>query len=98
MSETSKPTPIGTWPLLISLALLLGLVPLVFAFAVVPQSLAIAGAVLFAAFAVGALALSYVLYLKTRNTKARGVPIAGVALGVIAVVLAFLSVLPAALN
>ena len=55
---------------------------------VVPAWLNIAGAFLFLAVALAAVVWSYVVFTRVRATSARGVPIAGLILGVMAVVLA----------
>lgn len=91
-----KPTPKGTWPLLISGVLLLLTTPAYFLGQVVPGWLAIVGAVLFLTAAVVSLVWSYILLVQLRGSSARGIPIAGVAIGVISVVLAAMIILPAA--
>lgn len=93
-----RPTPAGTWPLLISGALLLVLTPAYFLGQVVPPWLALVGAVLFLVAAVGALAWSWFVYVSVRSTPASGVPIAGIAIGIIPAVIAALLLLPAAIR
>lgn len=97
-STPARPTPPGTWPLLISGALFLLLVPAYFLGQVVPSWLALVGAVLFLAAAVGALAWSWSVYVSVRSKPARGVPIAGIVVGIIPAVLAALLLLPAAIR
>jgi hypothetical protein len=79
-----RKTPPGTWPLLTSGAQLLLVTPAVLLGYVIPQWLAIGGAVVFTAVAVGAFVWSWAVYLRVRGTPASGVPIAGIALGFIA--------------
>lgn len=83
-----RTTPPGTWPLLLGIALMLLLTPAVFLGMVVPEWLAAAGAWLFLALAVAALAGSWLVFVRTRGTPASGVPIAGLVFGVLAVLLA----------
>ncbi|MCU1439814.1 MAG: hypothetical protein JWP85_811 [Rhodoglobus sp.] len=97
MTDARKPTPPGTWPLLISGALLLLLVPAMFLAQVVPQWLAIAGAFLFLIAAVASLVWTYLTYVAHRGTPARGVPMAGLVIGVIVVVVAGLVLVPYAM-
>lgn len=97
-ATAKRPTPPGTWPLLVSGALLLLLTPAYFLGQVVPSWLAIVGAVLFLLVAVGALAWSWFVFVGVRSTPARGVPIAGIAIGVIPAVVAALLLLPAAIR
>ena len=92
-----KPTPPGTWPLLTSIALTLVVVPAALLGQVVPQWLAIVGAVVFLGVAIAALIWSYRVYQEHRGTPARGVPIAGVAIGVIPMLAAALVLVPAAM-
>lgn len=98
MSErATRPTPPGTWPLLVSGAQSLLLVPAYFLGIVVPPWLAIVGAFLFTLVAIGALLWSYATYLRREKPRDRGVPLAGIPLGVIAVVVSALVLVPAAL-
>lgn len=92
-----RPTPPGTWPLLISGALLLLITPAFLLQQVVPDALAIVGAVIFTLVAFAAVVWSFVVFLDQRGRPGRGVPIAGLIVGVIVVVTAALALVPLAL-
>ncbi|MDO7881679.1 hypothetical protein [Antiquaquibacter soli] len=92
-----RPTPAGTWPFIISGAQLLLLVPAYFLGQVVPPWLAIAGALLFAGVAIAALLWSWSFFARRSKRSDRGIPMAGVAIGVIVVLLSALLIVPAAL-
>ena len=98
MTTTKRPTPPGTWPLLTSGALALLITPAYFLGQVVPSWLAVAGAAVFLVVAVGALAWSWFVYVGVRSKPARGVPIAGIAIGIIPAMLAALLLVPAAIR
>lgn len=98
MAMRNRPTPAGTWPLLISGALFLLTVPAVLLGSVVPVWLATTGALLFTGAAVAAVVWSYRVYQQHRETSARGVPIAGLIVGLIVVMMAGLVVVPAAMG
>ncbi|MGX5681174.1 hypothetical protein [Schumannella luteola] len=93
----SRPTPPGTWPFLVSGAQLLLLTPAYFLGQVVPPWLAIGGALVFAAVAIGALIWSWSFFVRRTKRSDRGIPMAGTAIGVIVVILSALLIVPAAL-
>jgi hypothetical protein len=94
MTEPRRPTPPGTWPLLISGALLLLVTPAVFLGMVVPDWLSVVGAVLFAVAAVGSFLWSYAVYRQQSGRSSQGVPIAGLIIGGIVAVVAALVIVP----
>lgn len=93
-----RETPIGTWPLLISGALLLLVTPAALLGQVVPSWLSIPGSLLFLVVAAFALGWSWVTWVRVRGTKASGIPIAGIAIGIIPTVLAALVLVPLAFD
>lgn len=94
MTEPRRPTPPGTWPLLISGALLLLVTPAVLLGMVVPDWLSAIGGLLFGVLAVGSFIWSYLVYRQERGRPTRGVPIMGIIIGAIVAVVAALLVVP----
>jgi hypothetical protein len=92
----TRPTPAGTWPVIVSGALLLAVTPLTIAFVAFPRWLAITVAVVLAAAGIWALATSFVLLWRTRGTPAQGVPIIGCVLGAILVTVTLAITVPLA--
>lgn len=59
---------------------------------VVPQWLSLVGFLLFIVVAFAALAWSFIVFVRVEKSSARGVPIAGIAIGVVVVVVSALMV------
>ena len=95
-SPRRRPTPVGTWPVVVAGALLLAVTPITIALVAFPRWLAIASAVVFAVAGVWALATSFVLLLRTWGTRAWGVPIIGCVLGSIVVTVTLAIMVPLA--
>ena len=88
-----RPTPVGTWPVIVAGALLLAVTPITIALVAFPRWLAISVAVVFAVAGVWALATSFVLLWRNWR-KDWGVPIIGCILGAILVTVVLLVTVP----
>ena len=91
-----RPTPVGTWPVIVAGALLLAITPITFTFIAIPRWLAITVAVVFAAAGIWALATSFVLLWRTWGKPSQGVPIIGCVLGAIVVTVTLAVTVPLA--
>jgi hypothetical protein len=92
----TRPTPVGTWPVIVAGALLLSITPITIAFVAFPKWLTMALAVIFAVAGIWALATSFVLLWRTHGTHAQGVPIIGCVLGSIVVTVTLALMVPMA--
>ena len=92
-----RPTPPGTWPVVVALGLLIVLAPITIALVAMPAWLAIAIAVAFAVGGTWALATSFVLLWRAWGTKGTGIPIIGCVLGAILVPVVLTVMVPLAL-
>jgi hypothetical protein len=94
----ARPTPVGTWPVIVAGALLLSMTPITIAFVAFPKWLTMALAVIFAVAGIWALATSFVLLWRTHGTHAQGVPIIGCVLGSIVVTVTLALMVPMAFS
>ncbi len=92
----ARPTPAGTWPVIVAGALLLSITPITIAFVAFPMWLTVTLAVIFAVAGIWALATSFVLLWRTHGTHAQGVPIIGCVLGSIVVTVTLALMVPMA--